>query len=194
VQTVADRIVFIDRDGVLNEDLIGDYIKRREDFKWIDGAVDALKKLAANEFKIIIISNQAGIGDGEFSEAELEVVTDGMLGDLKRQGVFVADVLYCLHGKQAGCECRKPRTGLFQQAEEKYRFNPGTTFFVGDKLSDVQAGLAFGLRTLFVRTGHGAADEPKLKTLAEEPDGKFENIQEAVDYILARSKTGCQSG
>lgn len=179
----SEKAIFIDRDGVINEDPIGDYVKRWEDFRFIPGSVEALKRLQDSGYKIVIISNQAGIGDGVYSESALKDITAKMLSELKKSGVTVRGIYYCLHGKEANCACRKPKTGLFQQAANEIQFNPNETYFVGDKASDVQAGKTFGLKTIFVLTGHGKIDKAQLSPNVR-PEQILPSLKEAVDYIL----------
>lgn len=178
-----EKVVFIDRDGVINVDLLGDYIKSWKEFRFEKGAAEALKTLYERGYQIVIISNQAGIGDGVFSREALDEVQQGMLEDLKKRGVEIRASYYCLHGKKEGCGCRKPKTGLFEQAAKDIRFDCAGTFFIGDKASDVEAGKAFGLKTIFVRTGWGARDEEKL-TGNLRPDYIFNSLQDAVEEIL----------
>ena len=181
----SKKIIFIDRDGVINEDPIGDYVKRWEDFKFIPGTLEALKKLTDSGFGIVIISNQAGIGDGAYSEEALKDITGKMLAELKSEGIQICGIYYCLHGKEANCECRKPKTGLFKQAARDIDFLPSQTYFIGDKASDVQAGKNYGLRTLFVLTGHGKKDQSQLKK-NEQPERTLPSLKEAIDYILSQ--------
>ena len=157
----ASKLVFIDRDGVINVDL-GGYVTRPEEFRFERGAVAALKKFSGKGYKIIVISNQAGVGDGVFMETQLEAVQQHMVEALKKENVPIAGTYYCLHGKQAGCKCRKPEIGLFKKAVRHIHFDRRTTFFIGDKATDVEAGRRFGIRTIMVRTGHGQIDEKKL--------------------------------
>ncbi len=177
------KTIFIDRDGVINEDPIGDYIKRWEDFHFIPGTREALKELYDSGFDIVIVSNQAGIGDGVYPENALKKITAKMLSELKKNGIEIRGIYYCLHGKEANCDCRKPKTGLFQQASRDIPFKPSKTYFIGDKLSDVQAGKKFGLRTIFVLTGHGKNDRSRLKK-EEWPEQIFPSLKEAADYVL----------
>ena len=179
-------MIFIDRDGVINEDPIGDYVKRWKDFRFIPGVLESLKRLVQAGFGIVIISNQAGIGDGEYSEEALNVITDKMMRELKKNGIPTKGIYYCLHGKEANCDCRKPKTGLFKQAAQEILFRPAETYFIGDKQTDVQAGKKFGLRTIFVLTGHGTADQRKLKA-EERPEKILPSLGEAVDYVLNRT-------
>ncbi len=178
-----EKIIFIDRDGVINEDLIGDYIKKWEDFRFIPGSLEALRKFNSSQYGIVIISNQAGIGDGVYSEKELNDITYKMLYELKKELIDVKRIYYCLHGKDAGCDCRKPKTGLFKQAAKDISFNPSETYFIGDKVSDMEAGKKFGLKTLFVLTGHGSIDQSRL-TSELQPEKILPSIKEAADYIL----------
>ena len=178
------RIIFVDRDGVINEDLIGDYIKHWKDFRFIPGSLEALQKLAEHGYDIVIISNQAGIGDGVFTETALNELTKKMMDELKKSLVPIKAVYYCLHGKEAGCDCRKPKTGLFVRAARDIYFDPSKTFFIGDKVTDIEAGKKFGLKTLFVLTGHGSSDQPKL-TGELIPEKVFPSLKEAADYVIA---------
>lgn len=177
------RIIFIDRDGVINVDPIGDYIKCWKDFKFEEGALEALKELSNRGFSIIIISNQAGIGDGVYPESALWDIHEKMMAVFKEKSIRVEGAYYCLHGKNAGCQCRKPEIGLFERAATKYRFKAENTYFIGDKLSDIQAGKSFGLKTIFVRTGHGKLEEKKLKGRLV-PDLTADNLAEAVKKLF----------
>ena len=177
-------VVFIDRDGVINEDVIGDYIKRWEDFHFIKGSREALQKLTRAGFEIVIVSNQAGIGDGIYPESALKEITQKMLDEFQKDGVKIAGIYYCLHGKNENCECRKPKTGLFERAAKEICFNRSESYFVGDKKSDVEAGKKFGLRMLFVLTGHGTNDQKHLNS-SEPPEQILPSLKEAVEYIIA---------
>ncbi|HXV28472.1 MAG TPA: HAD family hydrolase [bacterium] len=178
------KIVFIDRDGVINVDPIGDYVKNWEEFKFEKGALEGLRNISDLGLEIILISNQAGVGDGVYPEQDLWDIHGKMLKEFERNGIKIRSSHYCLHGKNAGCSCRKPETGLFEQAVKGLVYDSGSTYFIGDKASDVKAGRRFGLRTIFVRTGHGRFDEPKLKGDLR-PDFIVNNLQEAAE-ILAK--------
>ena len=109
-----------------------------------------------------------------------------MLDTFKKEGIHIRGVYYCLHGKEANCNCRKPKTGLFETAARDTLFEPASTYFVGDKLTDVQAGKRFGLRTLFVLTGHGQNDLNRL-TPENQPEVVFPSLKEAAAYIIENS-------
>lgn len=177
------RVVFVDRDGVINVDLIGDYIKRWDEFRFHEKVPEGLKRLADAGYKIILISNQAGVGDGVFSEKAMWEIHEKMLAALKEQGVGIHASYYCLHGKEARCDCRKPKTGLFCQAARKLAFEKSQTYFLGDKSSDVEAGKNFGLKTILLRTGHGQREEAHCQG-ARRPDAVVDNFEQAVEIVF----------
>jgi histidinol-phosphate phosphatase family protein len=122
------------------------------------------------------------VGDGIFTEDALWEIHHRMVEELRQNGITVSGTYYCLHGKDEGCKCRKPETGLFEQAVKDFQFDPAKTFFVGDKVSDIEAGKRFGLRTIFVRTGHGKTNETLLKGDLV-PDFIADDIGEAAGLI-----------
>lgn len=180
-----ERIIFVDRDGVINVDPIGDYVKSWEDFRFETGALEGLRRLHEAGYQIFVISNQAGIGDGVYTKASLDDIHQNMIRDLRENGIPLAGAEYCLHGKNEGCQCRKPEIGLFERALNGKEIDKEQTFFVGDKATDMQAGKRFGLKTAFVRTGHGLHDEAVLKQQGLKPDIIADNLLEAAKVITA---------
>lgn len=178
------QIVFIDRDGVINVDPIGDYVKSWDQFRFEKGALKALKKISDAGLGIILISNQAGVGDGVYPESALWDIHEKMMAEFSKEGIRILSSHYCLHGKSHGCKCRKPEIGLFREAVKGMAYDPQKTFFVGDKASDVEAGRRFGIRTIFVRTGHGRIDEPKLKGKLR-PDHIADTILDASSLLVS---------
>ena len=177
-----NHIIFMDRDGVINIDPIGDYVKSWKDFKFEPGVFDALRLLIHKGYQIIVVSNQAGIGDGVYTEADLRDIHRHMIEELERQGIQIRSAHYCQHGKGAGCKCRKPETGLFEDATRNLPFLKDRTYFIGDKKTDMEAGKRFGVKTVFVRTGHGKTDEANL-TLDLRPDLVADNLLDAVKKL-----------
>ncbi|MDD5217781.1 MAG: HAD-IIIA family hydrolase, partial [Candidatus Omnitrophica bacterium] len=127
-KTKIDKLVFVDRDGVINVDPIGDYIKRWEDFRFEEGVFETLKGLCDRGYELVVISNQAGIGDGVYPESALWDIQKKMLAEFTQRGVRIRSSHYCLHGKKAGCSCSKPETGLFKQAVDGVTYDPGQTY------------------------------------------------------------------
>jgi D-glycero-D-manno-heptose 1,7-bisphosphate phosphatase len=176
------KVVFIDRDGVINVDL-WKYVETWKEFRFEKGALDALKTLTEKDFDIYIISNQAGVGDGVFSEAAMWQVHEKMIAAIAKRGIKIKGARFCTHGKKERCECRKPKTLLLEKAIAGVTFDKNRTFFVGDKLSDLETGRNFGIRTLLVRTGYGADTEKKL-TKRLRPDYIADHLLAAVPVIL----------
>jgi len=184
----VEKVIFVDRDGVINVDLMG-YVEKPADFRFEEGAVQALKKLYESGYKIIVISNQAGVGDGVFTSEACWDVHKHMLAELAKEGIDVFSAHYCLHGKKAGCACRKPEIGLFKEAEKRIAFNKKKTFFIGDKATDIEAGKKYGIKTAFVRTGHGRNEE-KMLTAEMRPEIRGDNLLAAVHSIFDRYHSG----
>jgi len=176
------KVVFIDRDGVINVDL-WKYVEQWKEFKFEKGAVEGLKILSDAGFDIFIISNQAGVGDGVFSEAAMWEVHEKMIAAMVKKGIKIRGARYCTHGKRANCNCRKPKTGLLEKAAARLDFDYKRTFFVGDKLSDLEAGKNFGVKTILVRTGYGKETEKKLSKKLQ-PDHIVNDLRDAAPIII----------
>ncbi|OQA40762.1 MAG: D-glycero-beta-D-manno-heptose-1,7-bisphosphate 7-phosphatase [Candidatus Omnitrophica bacterium ADurb.Bin314] len=176
------KIVFIDRDGVINVD-IWKYVEYWHEFKFEPSAIKAMKSLTDAGFDIYIISNQAGVGDGIFTAEQLRDVHENMVAELAKHGVRIKGAHYCVHSRHANCACRKPKTGLLEKAVEGVTFDRGRTFFIGDKTGDIEAGKNFKVKTILVRTGYGAESEKKItKDLI--PDHIVDDLGEAARVVL----------
>ena len=179
--------VFLDRDGTINLDK--GYFYRPEDFEFEDGAVEAIRQLNQAGYKIFVVSNQAGIALGHFSEAQVETLHGWLAAELAKQEACIDGFYYCPHHAQLGvgqyktvCECRKPAPGLLLKAADEWQVDLGRSFMVGDHNSDVEAGRAAGVRSIFVRTGHGAQEEPKVAADILKADNLYQAV---TQYILA---------
>ena len=182
MQRPLRKVVFIDRDGVINVDL-WKYVEKWKEFRFEKGALEALKTLTDKSFNIFIISNQAGVGDGIFSEAAMWQVHEKMIAALAKRDIKIRGTRYCPHGKKEKCDCRKPKTQLLEKAVANIAFDRKKTYFVGDKLSDLETGKNFGIKTILVRTGYGQETEEKL-TKKLQPDHVVNNLKDAVPWIL----------
>lgn len=176
------KVVFIDRDGVINTDL-WKYVESWKEFRFEKGALEGLKALSEKGFHIFIISNQAGVGDGIFTEAAMWEVHEKMIAVMAKRDIKIRGARYCTHGKKTRCDCRKPKTQLLEKAVAGINYDKHATFFVGDKLSDIEAGKNFGIRTILVRTGYGRETEKKL-TKKLQPDHIVNDLRAAVPFIL----------
>jgi D-glycero-D-manno-heptose 1,7-bisphosphate phosphatase len=150
--------VFLDRDGVINREI--GYLHRIEDFEFLPGAIDACSKFQSAGYLLIVITNQAGIARGFYSEADFEVLNDWMVEQFQTHGVHLDKVLYCpfhpegLNQYKRDSYSRKPNPGLIFQAQKEYDIDLSASILVGDKETDIEAGLAAQIRTcVIVRSG-----------------------------------------
>jgi D-glycero-D-manno-heptose 1,7-bisphosphate phosphatase len=180
--------VLLDRDGVLNRDR--GYVARVEDFEFLPGVFDALRTLARRGFRLVVVTNQSGIGRGYYGENNFQKLTRWMLDQLRAEGIELAGVYHCPHAPEAGCACRKPAPGLLLRAAGELRLDLGRSWLVGDQPSDIQAARAAGVgRAVLVRSGkplaetRGAdyvcdslADVPELLKHPYKPDAQAREI------------------
>ncbi len=157
--------VFIDRDGVLNEERA--FVYRPEDFVFIPGAIEALRLLQAAGYLLVVVTNQSGIARGLYTEADYLALSAHLRRSLQSSGIRLDAIEHCPHlpdaplpGYRLDCDCRKPRPGMLLRAIRTLDIDPRTSFLVGDRLSDVEAGRAAGLaRCFLVRTGYELSRE-----------------------------------
>lgn len=143
--------LFLDRDGVINEKLNGRYVKDFSEFKFINKIPIAMNILAGIFSKIIVVTNQQGIGKGVMSEKELLDLHKEMTSHITIHGGKISKIYYCPHLASDYCLCRKPRIGMFKQALEDFpEIKIESSYLVGDSNSDIQAGNSIGLRTVKV--------------------------------------------
>ncbi|MEK6732051.1 MAG: D-glycero-beta-D-manno-heptose 1,7-bisphosphate 7-phosphatase [Candidatus Omnitrophota bacterium] len=177
------KAIFLDRDGVINRDPgFGDYIKSWKEFEFMPGAIDAIKLLNKKGYEIFVISNQAGVAKGLFSQGSLNEITKNMLKEIEAKGGKIRRVSYCTHASDAGCDCRKPNTGQIKNATKGLDIDFKKTYFIGDSRLDVGAGRNIGCKTILLLTGK---EEPEdVKTWQYKPDFIMKSLMEAVEWIL----------
>ena len=146
------RVVFLDRDGVINRRK-RTLVKSWSEFKFLPGVKDSIKKLVENGYRIIVVTNQDVVGWGFISESKLNDIHGKMSKELESSGGMITDIFYCPHNPVRKCPCRKPKPGMLKDAAKKYEILPGSSWMVGDMLTDVQAGKAFGSRTFLIKPG-----------------------------------------
>ncbi len=186
---MSRKAAFIDRDGVLNEER--GFVHRIEDFVFEPGAIEALQALQTAGYLLVVITNQSGIARGLYSEDDYLTLTAHMRERLQAAGVRLDAVEYCPHLADApleryrlDCDCRKPKPGMLRRAITALDIEPASSFLVGDRLSDVEAGRAAGIgRCFLVRTGYPLAD----KALAR-ADAVYENLLACVRSVLSLVK------
>jgi D-glycero-D-manno-heptose 1,7-bisphosphate phosphatase len=182
------RAAFLDRDGVINVD--HGYVSRWEDFEFVPGAVQAMKRLHEAGYVLAVVTNQSGIARGMYTEQDFQALSQRMAEHLAAQGAPLAGVFHCPHHPKGklpqytlDCTCRKPAPGLIRQAIEALDLAPQASLLVGDKLSDLQAARAAGVGKAYLVTGkEGEEDAPTAGDVP--PDGVFDNLAHCVDRLL----------
>ena len=179
-----EKIVFLDRDGVINKDS-PDYIKSWSEFTFLPGSLEAIKTLTQNEFKIIIISNQSIINRKMISVQELDHIFSRMKAAIESEGGRITAIYYCPHVPEDRCLCRKPLPGLIRQAQLTHHIDLSTTVMVGDSAKDIECAKRAGCgKTILVKTGNGAAAEKQLAAAKLFPDVVVRNLLDAADWII----------
>jgi D-glycero-D-manno-heptose 1,7-bisphosphate phosphatase len=174
-------VVLLDRDGVINDDG-GAFVTSIDEWRPLPGSLEAIAALHRGGFRVVVITNQSGVGRGLFTEPSLQAIHDHMVASIERVGGAVAGVYYCPHAPEAGCDCRKPKPGLLRRIERELDCSLAGVPFIGDRLSDVEAADLVGARPMLVRTGTGAATEKLLTGRSIEI---FDDLASAARALLA---------
>ena len=146
------KLIILDRDGVINEDS-DDYIKSPDEWIPIAGSLEALGKLSQNGFKVIIITNQSGIGRKIFSIEMLNAIHKKMSINLAQYGGVIDGIFFCPCAPEENCNCRKPKSGLYNEVSDRLQISLENVFCVGDKITDIQAAQNARAKPILVKTG-----------------------------------------
>ena len=181
------KAIFLDRDGVINRDPgFGDYIKSWKEFEFFPGAIDAIRLLNKNGYEIFVISNQAGVSKGLFTEKDLDDITRNMLKEIEAKGGRIRSVNYCVHLPDADCDCRKPKTGMIQKATKGLDIDFKNAYFIGDSRLDIGAGRNAGCKTILLLTGK--EDPGDIRNWEIKPDFIKKDLMEAVEWVLKEGR------
>jgi len=194
---MKQRAVFIDRDGTISEEV--GYINHASRFRLFPYAASAIKHLNENGWLAIVITNQAGVARGYFSEDTIQTVHAAMTKELESSGARLDAIYYCAHHPSVGeppyrldCDCRKPKPGLISRAAKDFDIDLEESWMVGDRYSDVELARNAGVKSMFVMSGYGRGEwEHQSASWNEQPDLVAEDLLEAVESILGKAlKTG----
>lgn len=161
--------VFLDRDGVINRNRPGDYVKSWDEFQFLPGARQAIARLTTAGYRLIVVTNQACVGKEIVSWAAMQEIHARMLEEIARAGGWIEAVLCCPHLANAGCGCRKPAPGLLTRAHEEYGIDLTRAVLVGDSVTDVQAAAAVDMPAIMVLSGHGRMADLESRSLSCRP-------------------------
>jgi len=181
---VANRAVFIDRDGTMAKDV--NYCRRPEDFVLFPNTARAIKLLNEHGFKVIVVTNQSGIARGYFTEETLAQIHKKMKAELAKEGARVDGIYYCPHHPDDNCDCRKPKPKLVLQAAKEHNIALKQSFVVGDLSMDIELGKAVGCKTILLQ------DSPR-EDIGVSPDCIASDLLEAAQHVLRWKNRKLQS-
>jgi histidinol-phosphate phosphatase family protein len=180
--------VFIDRDGTLIHEK--HYLRKIKDVKLFSGSVEAIKILKGAGFKIIVVTNQSGIGRGYLTEEKLNKINRHIERVLAAKGAKVATTYYCPHVPEDRCSCRKPGLGMVKRAEKRFNVDLKRSYAVGDHVNDFLLGKNMGGTGVFLLTGHGKEEHEKIKSgkTGLRPDRVEKNLLTAARWIIKNNE------
>ena len=166
--------LFLDRDGVINERIVGGFVTSWNEFVFLPGVLNALPGLSQKFGRMFIVTNQRGVNEGIYTLNQLTTIHDLMLGEIERHGGRIDKIYYCPHGRSENCGCRKPKTGMALQAKEDFpEIDFHKSIMIGDRLGDMQFGKQLGMYTVWIENPYedvskgGQWIDFKLKNLGE---------------------------
>jgi len=184
--------VFIDRDGTLTEEV--GYVNHPQRLRLLPRSAEAIRRLNEYGIAAVVVTNQAGVARGYFSEDVLHAVTAQLAAQLKQAGAHLDGIYVCAHHPTEGeppwradCDCRKPKPGMFLQAATELGVDLGTSTVVSDKASDLAIAPKIGARSVLVLTGYGLGEwEYRRHAFATRPDHVAEDLLDAVQWTIER--------
>jgi D-glycero-D-manno-heptose 1,7-bisphosphate phosphatase len=181
------KVVFLDRDGVINRDS-PDYIKSWSEFHFLPGSLEALRRLTRHGYLLIVVTNQSVINRRWVSTETLEDIHDRMRSAIRLHGGEIVDVLYCPHRPDEGCECRKPAPGLIFRAQAAHGIDLQTAGLIGDSAKDIECARKAGCGySILVQTGNSRAAIEALRQKGLKPDYEAADLSAAADWIIAQN-------
>lgn len=180
----AEKLVILDRDGVINHDS-DNYIKSLDEWVPYPSSIKAIARLTRAGYTVAVATNQSGIGRGYYSEATLHAMHDQLSALVEHEGGRIDHIAYCPHGPDDHCQCRKPLPGLLLKIKDKLGMaSLAGSWMVGDSLRDLQAGEAVGCKTALVRTGKGFKTEQKDAGLIVDKAQVFDDLAHFVEWLI----------
>lgn len=169
------KAFFLDRDGVINDN--PHPINHVGQFRFLPGALDAIRILGESGYEVFVVTNQGGVGLGFMKQEELDEIHAYMEEQIKAARGHIREVRACTHKPKEGCVCRKPGPGMMRDLMKRYKIDPHASYMVGDFYTDVQAGHAAGLQTVYI-------GKENLKGKVPQPDYMFSSLHEAVITLV----------
>ena len=190
-----NKAVFLDRDGVIIKEPPY-YAHKIDQLELIPKSAEAIRLLNESGFKVIVVSNQAGVARGYYQEKDIQIYNNEMKRQLEEKGARIVAIYYCPHHPEAtiekykiDCECRKPKPGMLIQAEKDLDLNLKLSFLIGDKISDIEAGCRAGCKTILVLTGQGNNESKKISKMNIKPNYISKDLHTAIQIINRNDKS-----
>lgn len=182
------KLIILDRDGVINEDS-DEYIKSPDEFIPIAGSLEAIARLNQAGYMVMVATNQSGLARGLFTIDDLNNMHDKLRRLLSACGGRINGIVFCPHGPDDNCDCRKPKPGMLNEIAQRCNTSLEDVPVVGDSLRDLQSALLVGARPVLVKTGKGLRT---LEAIAQQSDNAelssipvYDNLSDYVDSLLA---------
>lgn len=166
MSATPNRLIVLDRDGVINEDSY-DYIRSPDEWIPLPGSLAAIAALGRLGYRVYVATNQSGIARGLYTHDTLNEIHDKMLAAVREAGGDLEGIFYCPHGPEDDCDCRKPQPGLLHRIEQASGLSLAGCPYVGDKLADLEVARAVDARPILVRTGYGEQTLAALSSTAD---------------------------
>lgn len=179
------KVIVLDRDGVINHDS-DDYIKSAEEWRPLEGSLDAIARLKHSGYTVVVASNQSGLARGYFDIEALSAMHGKMDEMLAEIGARIDAIFYCPHGPEDGCDCRKPKPGMLLEIGQRFNVSLEDVIFIGDSISDIKTAYSAHAKAILVRTGKGAKAEKILQTECKGSVPVFDDLASAVTAILQK--------
>ena len=176
------QLVILDRDGVINKDS-DEFVKSPEEWQSLPGSPEAIARLTHANFRVVVATNQSGLGKGLFDIGAFNRINEKMHREINNAGGRIDGIFYCPHRPDEGCKCRKPEPGLFVDICRRLHCDLAGVPAIGDSLRDIKAARKVGARPILVRTGKGRATESNRKELGEVE--VYDDLASAVDALLS---------
>lgn len=188
-QSSMPRAVFLDRDGVINKNR-PDNVKFWSEFEFEGGSRNALARLGATDFQIVVVSNQSGIGRGQITSESVDAIHLQMIQMIEQSGGRIDRIYYCPHRPEDNCTCRKPSPELLLRARAELKLDLAHSYFIGDWVDDVRAARRAGVTPLLVLSGRGKEAMEEIRKGEISLPHVFENLEAAVLWILQNESVG----
>ena len=193
-----EKYIFLDRDGTINVEK--HYLHKIEDFEYENGVLEALEGLQKLGYKFIVVTNQAGIAKGYYTESDYLILEEFIEKDLLKKGIIIQKTYHCPHHPQGkipynvNCECRKPKTGMFIKAIEEFNIDIENSYMVGDRFTDLKPADELGIYPVLIKTGYGEDQLDALIQSDKTIEGKFkrvmvvENLMDLLNKLHTNNK------